>query len=482
MAGQFTKNQRPSRPGVYFNFTVAEQASALQNTLGIVAVPIVANWGPENTVVDNSGFGTFLQNYGSEVAPGYIAVHGAFNGEGLPGRGGAARVLTYRMVGSGATAATRAFTGAGAAITLTAKYKGTRGNNFTAKVEPTAGSSTTYTLTLYGDQGVKEVFVYANTDITSLAAQINATSRFVTAGGVTSGAVLTTQSTPQAFTGGTAGTITNTEWTNALAAFESQRFSLFAPYIEPTAVGLIAAIKTWVQSMNSVGRRFMAVVGGVAGESATTALARTSTDLNDPNIVNLGVGTYRDDRFGNLSTGQLAARVAGIMAQKGETESLTFARLAGLSVVQGPTETEILSALAGGVTVLARDSHPDAPVRIEKGLTSWVTTSDADRPLAIYAVPKFVRTLHAIETQVTEFLEHNVIGRLPVNNATREYVLGEVTALLKAREDLGVIQGGWTVQVDQNPPPTASDDFISLVYGVRLGRSLEQVLNTVVVG
>jgi hypothetical protein len=261
---------------------------------------------------------------------------------------------------------------------------------------------------------------------------------------------------------------------------EPHRFSLLA-FANLTDGDVLASLATWSEGLNTSGKRFVTVVGGAAGESVATAVTRSGT-LNDPNFVNLGGGTYEDSKFGATSTAQLAPRVAGILANAGESQSITFKRLAGLSITLGSTNAEIISALENGVVTIARDSHPEAPVRLEKGLTTFTDTDDVDRPYSIYSNPKFVRTMHGLELELTEFAEINVIGRLPVNDSTREYLVGQMAARLEAREAAGVVQAGWSVDVDNDPPPSDDDEFIGLVYGIGFGRSLEQVFNTVVVG
>jgi hypothetical protein len=52
---------------------------------------------------------------------------------------------------------------------------------------------------------------------------------------------------------------------------------------------------------------------------------------------------------------------------------------------------------------------------------------------------------------------------------------------MHVREENSAIQPGWTVQVSAQPPPTDDDDFIALDYTFGFGRSVEQVLNTIIV-
>ena len=449
-------------------------------------------WGPSKTVVELGAFGDFAAVFGQggttppDYTDGYRSVVQAFQGEGLPGRGGAGKVLAYRMTGTGAAKANRALSnGATSALTVAARYEGTFGNTLKVSIVPDASLPATKDnlVVLLGTSEV-ERYSYLKTDITSLAAMLTASSAWVQpSGAVTSGTALTPVSAVALTSGNDGGALTAADYTAFMAAIEPFRFSLLAPsnLADPS---ILASFVSWSQTLNSRGKRFLTVVGGgsVATPDTVAAAVTRSATINDPNFVNVGGGVYTDARLGDLTPAQLAPRVAGILAQRGERESLTFARLAGLSIKVGPTESEILAAIAGGVVTISRDSHPDAPVRLEKGLTAFVDRADANRPFNIYSVPKFVRTMHSLETQLTEFAEVNIIGRLPVNDATRSFLVGSTSARFATSEAAGVIQPGWTVAIDQDPPPADTDDFIALQYSVKFGRSLEQVFNTVIVG
>lgn len=490
MAGQFSKAQRPARPGGYFNFNAAAQAPTLLATQGVVAIPFLADWGPENAVRELFSLGDYIAAYGNNKTAGYKAVKQAFQGEGLPGRGGAVKVVAYRMTptaGTPAVAATRTLqnTTPAVALTLTAKFKGTRANAFTVSTVDLGGG--THQFTLQGDQGAKETYTYTSTNIANLAVQINASSGLATAVSNITGTALAIVTT-QAFAGGVDGVVASADLGNARTAFEAYRFSL---------VALSAAIadadhtnfKTWIQGLNTNGKRCMLVVGGAQGEAigdtstTGTAVHRSQTLYNDPHVVCLGVGTYTDSDLGTLGTAELAPRIAGILAQRGEQQSITFSRLAGLSIASGaPTQAQILTALSNGVVVISQDSHPQSPLRIEKGLTTWTLTSDPDRPVSIYSVPKFVRTMCGIEVEITDFLEQNVIGTIPVDQAGRDFVISKIRSIIGLRESNRIVQNGWTVSVDATPAPQATDDFIAVAYGLSFTRSMEQVLNTVTVG
>jgi len=492
MGGIFSKSNRPALPGAYFNFQ-NQAVQAIPATPGTaVAIPFTHDWGPFKTVVRVSSFAEFQSVFGaSDNTDGYRAVRQAFEGEGFDGRGGAGEVVCYRLGGSAAakSSITLNNTSAAAAITLTARYEGTRGNDLRVTTQDFAGDSTKNELILLDGTTLIERYRYSDADITALAADINQNSDWITASGVTSGTALATVS-GQALTGGNNGTtVTSGDWTDGLEAFGVHQFAVFCAY-KLTDSGIRASIASWVDSENVKGKRFLAVFGGALNEDLTDARLRSSA-LGSPNILNVGIGSVTDGTLGvdqtelTLSTSEFAARVAGALAARGEFQSLTHARFSGVELTSGATLSELEAAFDAGIVALGRDSHPVAPVHVKTGLTTWTRSdaaADPTKPYLIYRQPKFVRTIHGIETDLTRWAEENIIGRRVINEQTREAVVAEVKGQLLTRETSGVIQQGWTVGIDQNPPPTDDDEFIALTISASFARALEQVYFTVSVG
>lgn len=479
MPGKFSKSSRPKRPGAYFNFEALQQPVILPAAGSIVAVPFTADWGPTARAVLVQSLAEYQSVFGySTVTEGYKAVRQAFIGEGVQGRGGAGGVLCYRMAAT-PVKATHSFPGAAASsLAITAVYDGTKGNDLRVTIQDNL--DTTSTTIIFDGTVELERYTYATTSTPiQVAAQINALSDWVTAVGTGAGAL--TPAASVALSGGTDGlTITGTQWTAAQAALEIERFGILAP-ANLTDGPILASLKTWVQGQNNVGKRFSLVVGGALNEVVATAIAR-SASLNDPNIVNVGVGSIEDDVLGVLSTAQLAPRIAGILAYRGEAMTITYARLSGVNLITGPTQSDILSAFDAGVVVLARDSNQAAPVHIEKGLTTFTDTNDVNRPYLIYRQPKNVRVMQGIETELTEWSEANVVGLTTVNTHSRDAVVAEMGARIRDRERRGILQPGSTIGIDQDPPPSDNDEFIAIVYGIRFGRTAEQIFNTVRIG
>jgi hypothetical protein len=234
-----------------------------------------------------------------------------------------------------------------------------------------------------------------------------------------------------------------------------------------------------VINLNEKGRRFLAVIGGALNETLAAAVAR-SASLNSEYFVNVGIGSVRDDAMldvnGNgivLSSSQLAPRIAGILAARGSALGATYARLNGDTILQGPTEGSILSAYDNGVTVLARDSDVEAPVHLEAVLTTYTVKTDNTKPYQVYSRPKYLRTMGAFETTLTEWAGRYIVGRMAVNSKTRDAVVGYAQAILQQYEEAGAVQSGWSVSIPQDA--SDNDNYIEVLVGMRFGRSADQI-------
>ena len=490
MPGVFSKSNRPRRPGAYVNWEAIKQAIIAPNIGSIVAVPLLHDWGPFKQGVLLNSLSDFKSVYGdSEDTPGFLAVREAFLGEAVTGWGGAGAVLAYRFGTTTAAKASHSFqnTATTDALTITATYEGSRGNDLRVTIQDHATSTGKDEFILLDNTRVLETYVYNDTDVAGLAAQINTVSGWVQADALVDAVSLTHASGTALTTGDDGATLIADDWTDAMTALELQRFGILAPY-DLTDDAVITALQVWSAALNLKGKRFMTVIGGELDETVADAVSAAQS-LADPNFIRVGVGSVADTEYLDasnnatvLSTAQLAPRIAGILANRGEAHSITFGRLAGIDLLVGPTETEIEQAFDGGVVVLARDSNLESPVRIERGLTTYTQTNDRQRPYVIYRNPKFLRTMHGIEYDFTRWAEDNVIGKLPVNDDSRSACIAEVSARLKIREKAFIVQPGWNVSVDPEPAPSDDDEFIALLISLRFARSAEQVFFTIRVG
>lgn len=459
---------KPKVPGTVLRF-IGESIPRIQpSAADTVAVPIVHDWGPIGSDAPGTSkreggaqlctsFAEFTQIFGDSDTAGRTAVAGAFAGQGLPGAGGAGAVMVYRMAGSAKAKSTLVIqnTTPATALTLTARYYGSRGNKLSVVIDADPANEARDRLRILYNGAVQETFLYAKTDIASLATQINTVSQLVTAVEAVTGVALKHTAGTSLASGNDGSTLTTENHLSALEALEFEPFSIISPY-DVESAELLATYVSWVVSQEEANRPVVLVCGGKAGETLTEAIERSAACEN-PHVVNVGVGTYHDDLLDkDLSTAQLAPRIAGILAARGKKSSLTFARISGLHIVgeTGAASDEIATAVQSGVCVLMRASSPDAELQIAKGVTTWTTTTDPALPVEVFGDPRLVRIMDLYVRDMKEWGDSIVIGALPVNDDTRGLVRGKARELQdKLLGDGLILPGGEVLAGSVVPKP-----------------------------
>jgi hypothetical protein len=480
---------RPELADVYFDWEAEDNPSPPASQGGIVAVAATSDWGPVNTPTLFDTYDDYVALHGGSDTDLRRAVFGAFKGQGVNGRGGAGQVLAYRQATASAAKATKTLqnTGAANALVLTAKYNGTRANNLRITVQAGTVVGTNDLLILDGAL-VVEKYTHTTTDIATLAANINALSDWFTATMLVTGVALAAVSALAATGGNDGATLLTADWTATFAALDTVRWNIFPAYnlTDPT---IRASIVAWIQQRNSLGSRCFAVFGGAAGESLATAQSRSQA-INDFNIINLGEGTlHLTDQNRDVSTAEFTARYAGARAWRGERSDDIYVRFADVDLVSGASLAEQQTALDAGVVVFSRDTSTTAPVFIREAVSTY--TNDAQspvdgqgnkiHPVAQYKRIKNVAIQQGIELEVGDWArEGDVLGELPVNEKTRNLVLGRVQIAYQTRESAQIVQPGWSVK--SAPGASDDDDFVEYLHGFHPTRSLRQMFNTARIG
>jgi hypothetical protein len=369
------------------------------------------------------------------------------------------------------------------AITITARYKGTRGNGLTLTHRDSATAGSDELVLLEGGREV-ETYDYTIADVAGLAAAINAnTASLVTAASSITGVALTNVANV-ALTGGNDGTVLLVgDYTTMLDALAYEPFGVFAA-TGVTDSGIIAALYAWQAEVAALGKPFYLVEGGPIGEAfsahRTRALARNCSDATV-----FGTGSIADATINSdgsevvISTAEGVARMAGAIARRGEAMDMVNVRFAGWRIIAGMTLAQAGIAAASGMTALTRDGDPEAPTKVGLGVTSYF--SDTDRkPLWHYGNVKGVRTDHGLETDIAADQEHgDLIGELGVNPRARDIVLGRAKTIVKTRVDRGILQPRSTVMLDPDVALDDDSDEIALAYDVWDVRGLRKIRNRI---
>lgn len=421
---------RPANPGTYMTLvgesTVRPPASVAQT----VAIPIIHDWGPlgsEEGPQLLESFGEFDAAFGNSDTAGRDAALGAFVGPGVPGQPGAGGVIVYRMATNAAarsakTAQNTKESGKNA-ITFTAVYAGVRGNRISYAVEADPVDASKARVRILFDGATQERYSYPKANIKALVEALNARSNFVTATLVEDGTALNTTAGTSLEAGNNGESVTSTEWLDALAALEFEDFSVFAPY-DLTDAEVIASIFSWVQTQDEEQRPVECVFGGKEEEDLTAAITAVE-DIRDPHVIRIAGGKFHDDFLDkDISTSQLAPRIAGVLAGRGEESSLTFAPLAGLKQVGTVTiaTDELQAAWEAGLTVFRRTSRTDADLIVAKGVTTFNSQTDATRPYELFSDPRIVRVSDLFKRRMKVWGDENIVGDTRVTEETKAAV------------------------------------------------------------
>lgn len=439
-----------------------------------VALPIIHDWGPmgaeQAKPVAYQEFAEWTETFGDSDTEGRTAVVEAFAGQNTTEGGGAGAVIPYRMgVNAAKATITVQNTTPANAMVLTAKYRGTRGNDysFTLDADPADAARDRFRLRYKG--AVVATFTYTKTNVAALVSAINNRINVdLTATLVLSGVALTPTANTSLAGGTNGNAITSSDYLLALDGLEFGPFGLLAPYNltdQPTMV----AIMSWIRTQEDNNRPVKLVVGGAAGETVDDAIGR-SIALADPHIVNFGVGTYRDDILNkDLSTAQLAPAIAGIMAARGEEAALTGALLGGrhLIGVSGAITAEVEAAVQQGVTVVIRTDDDEADLRVAKGVTTFTSTSDAARPVEIFSEPRFITIMDNFIRSMRRWGDKKIVGSVPVNQDSRDAVRQQAGILIDdlLRRGLILTKAQGAMEDPFVRTPVTTDDTLPFEFG-----------------
>lgn len=472
MSGSYDPLNPPKRAGFYSRIVAAAEIVATGGSGGIVATPIVTDWGPAGiTRVTNQR--EFEAEYGTADDEGHFGVVGALTGTGETDNG-ASEVLVQRVIPSAAAYAERDFnnTTPAAAVNIRAKYKGTRGNSITVTFRDHPSEAGVDQLLVYLSGDLIETYNYAQTDIAALVADVNANSDLLFLTQLVTGVAMAAV-TAQALTdtAGANGTAVAGDYTAAFAALETENLNiLIIPGMTDSTI--LAAARTWISTMNSTMRRIVLVTGGADAETFGAATTRSALSPTNENIVNLGYNMFTDPSGTARNTAEIAGYVAGMIAAAGPKRSITFARLPeGFELTVAPTYDEIISALEGGLVVMTKDA---LGIRIEKGITTFTDANDADKPLDVMSRIQQVRTIHQIENDLTEATEGEWIGKVQNTDKSREAYVGMLLAYFRRLEGENILKPGSSVRLDETQDNTG--DTLYPIYSIEMASAIERVL------
>jgi len=436
------------RPGVYVRITnVGEQPDADQ---GAVAALFRASWGPLGQPQILEALSAVDEVYGTGGTTD--VAREAF-------RGGARRVVAFRLGSGGAKASATLQDASGTdVVRIEAKYEGTRGNSLQVTVRDSLADANKRELLVYEGTTLRQIVQFAkgSGEPQALVDAVSASnSAWITATKLADGDGTVAAVSQQALTGGTDPTVTGEDYSTALAALETADWDVLAVDSHDTAIH--ATVAAYVARVRDEGKRVMAVIGEPTAVPLLTRL-QNAKSLNNPAIVYVGNGFVGSD--GAAREGYLAAaRVAGMIAAAPITSSLTHAQVAGAVDLVGPLTTpEIEQALQNGVLVFSRSAR--GGVQIEQGITTF-TKPDGDLDAGWRKIRR-VRTRDALMDRIVAAVEP-LIGRVNNDADGRATIVAAMQGVIQQMVAEGALLGGQAKEDPANPPTVDAAHFVVTV-------------------
>ena len=389
--GTFTA-QNKKLPGTYINFASASRASASMSDRGIVAIPLLMDWGAADEVFEVSNE-KFVNN--SLKIFGYDYSHDKM--KGLRDLFKNTKTLyAYRLNGKG-TKATNTY--------AEAKYPGIRGNDLKIIISKNVDDETKF--------DVKTVLEFKEMDVQT----VKNSSELVANDWVTfkSAELQETASTPLA--SGTNGTeVTTSEYQAFLNAIESYSFNALGCPVEDAKINELFV--TFTKRMrDEVGAKFQTVV------------YRKPADYE-------GVISVENEVTDDVNKASVVYWTTGAQAGCAVNKSLTNTAYDGeFKIKVDYTQSQLADALESGKFIF---HNVTGEVRVLEDINTF--TSVTDEKSIDFSNNQTIRVIDQIANDVAALFNTKYLGKIPNNASGRISLQSDVVAIHRALEDIQAIE------------------------------------------
>lgn len=363
MAGIYVLGETKTRPGSYFNIQKKGTNASASVVSGVTAVLFRSDFGPLCKATELEA---------SEGYEGVFGTGGTTDAMAQAVAGGAKTLIAVR-VGTGGTAATCTLNDSdgSAAVTLTAKYPGSK--SFTATVREKLSDSSMKELVIYSGttQFEKVEFASGDGEAQALADAMAGSKNFIAAVESGAGGKALMNVSQSIFTAGSDPTATVTDYASGAKQVKAHEINTLCVDTEDTAVH--ALIQSFVNSEWDNGNFIMAVVA----EKHTVDLDTRKTHaaaFND-NLMHYVLNAYVGDGTNELDGYQTAARIAGMIGAVSSSSSLTHTVINGYAELLEPLDnSDIIDAEKKGCIVLSLNRAKQ--VWIDSAINTLITPAD----------------------------------------------------------------------------------------------------------
>lgn len=351
MAYSYVAGEKKVRPGVYQRTSNRGAGNTAGAVNGIVAFVMAANWGP-TTVTTHETAKSIRETYGS--------------GTGVEAackilEAGASTVYIKRLTGEGGAAGTATI---GDAITLTAKYVGSRALKVTVK-EKAGDATMKQALVLEGTTLLETLeFAVHETDETDAFLAAVANSAYVTATKNAAGLIAAGDYELK----GTDATVTAANYADAYYALEPYNYNVMA--VDSISADVRATVCAYALESYDNGKMSMFVVGDTPKTTLTERM-KAATACNSARVVFFG-SSWVDSTGKTVEGVQAVAYVAGVIAATPANQSIVHAAIAGATdTAEKLTNAQYSEAIQKGLLLVS--VGPDGQVWFDSGVNTLVT-------------------------------------------------------------------------------------------------------------
>lgn len=389
--GTFTA-QNKKLPGTYINFASASRASASLSDRGIVAIPLLMDWGVADEVFEVSNE-KFVNN--SLKIFGYDYSHDKM--KGLRDLFKNTKTLyAYRLNGKG-TKATNTY--------AEAKYPGIRGNDLKIIISKNVDDKTKF--------DVKTVLEFKEMDVQT----VKNSSELVANDWVTfkSAELQETASTPLA-SGTNGAEVTTSEYQAFLNAIESYSFNALGCPVEDAKINELFV--TFTKRMrDEVGAKFQTVV------------YRKPADYE-------GVISVENEVTDDVNKASVVYWTTGAQAGCAVNKSLTNTAYDGeFKIKVDYTQSQLADALESGKFIF---HNVTGEVRVLEDINTF--TSVTDEKSIDFSNNQTIRVIDQIANDVAALFNTKYLGKIPNNASGRISLQSDVVAIHRALEDIQAIE------------------------------------------
>lgn len=453
MAGGSFQSQNKIRPGAYIKFQGVPSTDNIVGSRGIVTMAAPIGWGPEDELIKV----TVADLYSNKLEK--ILGFNVYNAKAKLFKAAlenAHTLLLYRADKGGTKATVDIPVATGKNLTVTAKYKGTTGNNISVSIKEAYSGGYSVNTFLGSTQKDSQIV----TNISELVS-----NDFVDFG--EGDAVIAQTAVNTLLAGGTDGTPTNQMYTEYLAKLKTTQFDTLAAFkIGETELFNGGTIKEFIQEMRETrGIKCQAVINNYVAANYEGIIS----------TYNQGV-KYADGT--ELSAEEFVVWVAGATAGADVTESNTYKVVANAVEVTGNVlEDDIETLITSGYIIISK--RRDGAIVIEKDINTLVNLRDDVTDA--FKENKVIRLLDAVANHIALDFEQNYAGKVVQDTNGRALFKASIISYLTELQNSGAIinfnsSSDVTVEAGEQVDayyseiyiqPTYSDDKLYMVVNVR---------------